>query len=190
MQVDDGASPLNAGSGIPRGDEWVVGEIIETEAGVSDTTDRPNGEPGGSPSDRASEAAPTGRTERRVWPAVTLVVVACWILAAHFLRSFDIVFMLVFLFLPLLLSVRSAWAVRVVQVALAFGVFEWIAATARFVAERRATGEPAGRLLLIMGAVILLTVVAALFLESAGPRARYGLRTARFFSAGPPPPVK
>lgn len=181
---------MNEGSGISKAREWVVEDIIETEAGVFDITERPNGVPGGSPAGRAAEAAPTGRTERRVWPAVILVVVACWILAAHFLRSFDIVFMVFFLFLPLLLSVRSAWAVRVVQVALAFGVFEWIAATARFVAERRVTGEPAGRLLLIMGAVILLTLVAALILESAGPRARYGLRTARFFSAGPPPPVK
>jgi len=154
---------------------------------VSDTTKGLNGEPAGPPTNRPLDAPATGRAPRRVWPAVTLVVVACWILAAHFLRSFDIVFMLFFLFLPLLLSVRSAWAVRVVQVALAFGVFEWIAATARFLADRRATGEPAGRLLLIMGAVILFTVIAAVTLESAGPRARYGLRTARFFSAGPPP---
>ncbi|MHB9149565.1 MAG: hypothetical protein ACYC33_05680 [Thermoleophilia bacterium] len=157
---------------------------------MSDSTEGLNGEPAGRPTDRPLEAPATERTPRRAWPAVTLVVVACWILTAHFLRSFDVVFMLFFLFLPLLLSVRSAWAVRVVQVALAFGVLEWVAATARFLAERRATGEPAGRLLIIMGAVIAFTLLAALALESAGPRTRYGLRTARFFSAGPPPPVK
>ncbi len=154
---------------------------------MSDTDELLSGEPARAPTGRPPESSATETATRRVWPAVTLVVVACWILAAHFLRSFDIVFTLFFLFLPLLLSVRSAWAVRVVQAALAFGVFEWIAATARFVAERRATGEPAGRLLLIMGAVILLTVIAVVTLESAGPRSRYGLRTARFFSAGPPP---
>lgn len=152
-----------------------------------DSTEGRNGEQAGPPTDRALEAPATERAPRRVWPALTLVVVACWILAAHFLRSFDIVFMLFFLFLPLLLSVRSAWAVRVVQVALSFGVLEWVAATARFLGERRATGEPAGRLLIIMGAVIVLTLLAALALESAGPRIRYGLRTDRFFSAGPSP---
>lgn len=154
---------------------------------MSDSLEGLNEEPAGPPTDRPPHPPATERAPRRAWPAVALVVVACWILAAHFLRSFDIVLMLIFLFLPLLLSVRSAWAVRVVQVALAFGVLEWVAATARFLGERRATGEPAGRLLLIMGAVILFTVIAAVMLESAGPRARYGLRTARFFSAGPSP---
>ena len=154
---------------------------------MSDIIEGLDGQPDAPPSYPSLETPGAERTPGRVWPAATLVVVACWLLAAHFLRSFDVVFMLFFLFLPLLLSVRSAWAVRVVQVALAFGVFEWIAATARFLSERRATGEPAGRLLLIMGAVILFTVIAAAALETAGPRRRYGLRASRFFSTGPAP---
>lgn len=123
--------------------------------------------------------------ERSAGPAVAVAVVASLLLSAHFLRSFALAFVLLFLLLPWLLAVRRSWAVRVVQVALVFGVFEWITTTVSMLGERRVTGEPAGRMLLIMGVVTGFTLLAALLLETAGVRRRYGLRTGRLFQTAP-----
>ncbi|HZK47988.1 MAG TPA: hypothetical protein VFD74_00075 [Thermoleophilia bacterium] len=150
-----------------------VGRDLESSAGTAATSPSPPG-----------PAVDGGH--RGAGPAVAWVMVASWVLAAHFLRSFDLPFVLFFLLLPMLLAVRRAWAARIAQVALLFGVFEWVATTARLLAERRATGEPAGRMVLIMAAVIVFTAAAAAALESKGARKRFGLRTLGFFSAGPP----
>jgi hypothetical protein len=117
--------------------------------------------------------------------AVILVVVACWLLAAHFLRSFDLIFVLFYLFTPLILLIRSVWAVRIMQVILFFGAFEWLTTTVRLVGDRRFTGEPAGRMVLIMSAVILFTLGAGAALESRGARRRFGRGDSSVFSAGP-----
>ncbi len=117
---------------------------------------------------------------------VTPAVLACLILAAHFLRSFTLPLVLVFLLLPLLLTVRKAWAVRVVQVALVMGAFEWVMTTLSILGDRRATGEPFGRMVLIMGTVTLLTLLAAVALECRASRRRFGLRTGRLFQTAPP----
>ena len=151
------------------------------------------GEAASTPDHAAAEASPDVPTERRaeearggrVWPVVVLVGVSCLMLAAHFLRSFDVIFMLFFLFLPWLLLIRAAWAARVVQVVLLFGAFEWVSTTLVMLSERRALGEPAGRMVGIMAGVTLFTLAAAAALESSGPRRRFRLRTARFFSTGP-----
>jgi len=93
--------------------------------------------------------------------------------------------MVFFLLLPLLLTVRKAWAPRVVQVALVLGAFEWGMTTLALLGDRRATGEPFGRMMLIMGGVILFTLAAALALECRSSRRRYGLKTGRSFQAAP-----
>ncbi|MHB1343237.1 MAG: DUF6508 domain-containing protein [Thermoleophilia bacterium] len=136
-------------------------------------------------------AAQGGDTQgrRSAAPALAVVVVALLLLAGHSLRSFDLPFVLIFALLPLLLFVRRPWAARVVQAALLFGVLEWVTATVRILGERRATGEPAGRMLVIMGGVVGFTLLAALLLESAGPRRRFGLRTGRLFETAPSAPA-
>lgn len=118
-------------------------------------------------------------------PAVAVVVIASLLLSAHFLRSFAEPFVVFFLLLPLLLLVRRRWAARVVQVALVFGGFEWITTTVSMLGERRVTGEPAGRMLLIMSGVTGFTFLAAAALETAGARRRFGLRTGRMFQTAP-----
>ncbi len=117
-----------------------------------------------------------------------MAVAALLLLSAHFLRSFALPFVLLFLLLPWVLAIRRPWAVRVVQVALVLGVFEWITTTVSMLGERRVTGEPAGRMLLIMGGVIAFTLLAALLLETAGARRRYGLRSGRLFQTAPAEP--
>ncbi|MHB0979942.1 MAG: DUF6508 domain-containing protein [Thermoleophilia bacterium] len=129
-------------------------------------------------------------SRRSAATALAVVVVALLLLAGHFLRSFDLPFVVLFALFPLLLIVRRPWAVRVVQVALLLGVFEWVTTTVRILGERRATGEPAGRMLVIMGGVTGFTLLAALLLETAGPRRRYGLRTGRLFETAPIAPAQ
>lgn len=138
-------------------------------------------------SSRAAVGADSVR-RRSAAPAVAIAVVALLLLAAHFLRSFAIPFMMLFLLLPWLLAVRRPWAARVVQVALVLGALEWVTTTVRILGERRVTGEPAGRMLLIMGGVIGFTLLGAVLLETAGPRRRYGLRTGSLFATAPPAP--
>ncbi|MHB8868129.1 MAG: DUF6508 domain-containing protein [Thermoleophilia bacterium] len=122
---------------------------------------------------------------RSAGPVLAVAIVALLLLSAHFLRSYAFPLVVLFLLLPWLLAVRRTWAVRVVQVALLFGAFEWITTTVGTLGERRVTGEPAGRMLLIMGGVTGFTLLAALLLETAGVRRRYGLRTGRLFQTAP-----
>ncbi|MCZ7661821.1 MAG: hypothetical protein M5U22_02210 [Thermoleophilia bacterium] len=110
---------------------------------------------------------------------------ALLILAGHYLRSFAPPFMVLYLLLPVLLLVRRSWAVRVVQAALFFGSLEWVISALSLVGERRALREPYGRAAGILAGVAAFTVLAAMLLETAGPRHRYGLRTGRFFQTAP-----
>lgn len=137
----------------------------------------------------AGDGAGISERQRSAAPAVAVAVVALLLLAGHFLRSFDLPFVVLFVLLPWLLLVPRPWAARVVQTALLLGAFEWIATTVRILGERRTTGEPAGRMLLIMGGVVGFTLLAALLLETAGSRRRFGLRTGRLFETAPSAPA-
>ena len=94
-----------------------------------------------------------------------LVVASAVILAAHFLRSGNLVLMCGYLLLPALLLLRRTWVIRWVQVLLVFGAVEWGRATMGYVRERQALGQPWERLALILGLVILLTLVSAFVLQ-------------------------
>jgi len=137
---------------------------------------------GGPPHDGRAGGRERGRS---AGPAMAVAIVALLLLSAHFLRSYAFPLVVLFLLLPWLLAVRRTWAVRIVQVALVFGAFEWITTTVRTLGERRVTGEPVGRMLLIMGGVTGFTLLAALLLETAAVRRRYGLRTGRLFQTAP-----
>ena len=104
---------------------------------------------------------------------IALVCVAALLLAAHFLRWGNLVLVFASLALPLLLLVRRRWALRTVQAALLAGSAVWLVATYRFVQLRRAFDQPWGRLVLILGAVILLTTGAAILLEGESIRRRF-----------------
>jgi hypothetical protein len=100
-------------------------------------------------------------------------------LAAHFLRRGQMVGTLAGLGLVALLLVRRRWARRVVQWGLVLGSLEWLLTLRVLMDERRAAGEPAARLVGILGAVVLLTLAAAGLLGSAPVR--------RHFLEGPSP---
>lgn len=97
-----------------------------------------------------------------------LATLSLLVLGAHCLRMGLLPGVVLSLGLVVLVFVPRAWARRTVQAALALSVIEWGRATARFVSERRAFGQPWGRLLIIMGAVVLVTLLAAALVGRPG----------------------
>ena len=94
-----------------------------------------------------------------------LAVASALVLAAHFLRSGEWLLVGVCLGLPLLLMLRRAWAVRLVQAALVLGGIEWFRTMLLLVRERQALGVPWDRMALILVAVALVTTSAAFLLR-------------------------
>lgn len=101
------------------------------------------------------------------------VVLALWVLAAHFMRTGMLPLTALLFLLPALLFVRRMWAVRALQVVLVLGAVEWALTGADFVAQRMDMGRPWTRLALIMGGVTLWTLGSAAILQTRKVRARY-----------------
>ena len=106
------------------------------------------------------------------------VVLSLLVLAAHFLRSGNLLMVIVLLTVIGLLRVRRPWAAHTAQAALAIGVFEWIRTLIALAAERAKTGEPGERMVLILGSVALVTGLSMLVFGTARLRQRYGLGAA------------
>jgi hypothetical protein len=95
------------------------------------------------------------------------------VLAAHFLRRGNLLFVLVCLWLVTLLFMKRPWALLVLQVAMVLGALEWAYTIWVLVPEREAAGEPWGRMAAILGAVALVAVGAALALASPAARRHF-----------------
>lgn len=95
------------------------------------------------------------------------VLLSMLLLAAHFSRAGSPLLGLIALLFPLILLVRRPWAARTVQVVLVLGGLEWLRAMRGYVSQRMTTGEPWGRLVLILGVVALLTAASALVFRSS-----------------------
>jgi len=109
-------------------------------------------------------------------PRILLVSLATVLLAAHFLRWGNSLLVVACLALPCLLLIRRRWALRTVQAALVCGAAVWLGATYRFIRMRITLGQPWGRLAVILGAVIVVTIAAALALDGRSIRERYPQR--------------
>ncbi len=92
---------------------------------------------------------------------LTPAVLSALVLAAHFLRRGQIVLCALCLAAAALAFVRRPWAPRTLQVFLLLGVLEWARTLAALLQERRALGEPVGRLVIIMGPVIAVALLGA-----------------------------
>jgi hypothetical protein len=104
---------------------------------------------------------------------------AALLLAAHFYRADALWGVALATALFALLFVRKPWSARVVQAGLVLGTLEWLRVLAAFAAVRLSFGQPWLRMALILGAVALLTALAALAFESKPLRARYRLPSGR-----------
>lgn len=90
-----------------------------------------------------------------------MILLAFVVLAAHLSRAGSDLFAGLILLAPLLLFVPKPWAGWTLRLALLLGGFEWIRTVVRLVGERRAAGDDWTRLAVILGAVALLTFLAA-----------------------------
>lgn len=101
------------------------------------------------------------------------VVLSLMVLAAHFLRGGHLLAVVLILVLLGLLAVRQRWVPRLVQVALLLGAAEWLRTLAELATERARAGQPAVRLVLILGTVAAVTGLSALAFRSARLRNWY-----------------
>lgn len=106
------------------------------------------------------------------------VPIALALLAAHFFRGEEWVAFAIALALVPLVLVRAPWAARTLQAALAAGAVEWLRTAAALVAIRQSMGQPYARLVLILGAVALLTAACILVFRWRPVRERFRLGAA------------
>jgi len=90
------------------------------------------------------------------------VVVSLLVLGAHFLRGGNVIAVPLILVALSLLGVRRRWAARVVQAMLLLGTVEWVRSLVQLATWRAQTGQPATRLVVILGSVALFTALSAL----------------------------
>jgi hypothetical protein len=88
-------------------------------------------------------------------------LLSCLLLAAHFFRGGQIYLMLAVCAVPLLLVVRRAWAMRVVQAILILGALEWVRTTLEIRAVRLDEGRDWQRMAIILGGVACFTLLSA-----------------------------
>ena len=98
----------------------------------------------------------TGRVIRAVPPILALLL-----LAAHFYRAGVYVLAGAAIALAGLVFVARPWAGRALGLVLLFGAIEWLRTAWVFASLRESMGQPFGRLLAILGAVALFTLVSA-----------------------------
>lgn len=106
---------------------------------------------------------------------LVVVVLSLLVLAAHFLRSGNVLIVAGVLVVAGLLFVRKPWAARAAQVTLGVGVIEWVWTLVVKTSERMQVGDPYLRLVIILGSVAAVTTLAALSFESKGLRRVYRL---------------
>ena len=101
------------------------------------------------------------------------VILSILLLAAHFFRAGDNLYVIVLLVLLLLLAIKKPWVPWLLQVALVLGAVEWLR-TLMFVAQMRIEfGMPWTRMAIIMGAVAMFTALSSLVFRGKALRKRY-----------------
>jgi len=100
------------------------------------------------------------------------LVLMSLILAAHHSRGGEPGLIGLWLTLPLVLFFRRRWIDRAVQLVMVAGAVEWVLTIIRIVEIRRMAELPYTRMVLILGAVALLTALSGLMLETRGRRSR------------------
>ena len=81
--------------------------------------------------------------------------------------------MLLCVLTPLLLLVRKRWSLFALQLLMYLEAIIWANTTLQIVRERLSSGEPWARLVIILGAVILFTIVTGFLLNSSVIKDKY-----------------
>ena len=95
------------------------------------------------------------------WLAAVPLVLSSLLIGAHFLRAGELVLLAICLAAPLLVLTRQLAAVRAVQLLLLAAAAEWVRTAYLLAVERSADGAPFTRMLIILGAVALFTLLSA-----------------------------
>ena len=95
------------------------------------------------------------------------------VLAAHFLRTGNVVAVAGLLALVPLLFLRRRWVSRLARATLWLGTGVWLYTAARFTMERLRLGMPWLRMVLILGGVAAFTALSSLVFRTARLRAWY-----------------
>ena len=94
------------------------------------------------------------------------------VLVAHHSRGGEPGLMGLWLTLPFALLLRRRWVDRALQLMMVAGALEWVLTIQSIVQVRMMIGLPYLRMVLILGAVVLLTATSGLLLETKGRRKR------------------
>ena len=92
---------------------------------------------------------------------IVLPVLSLLLLGAHFYRAGIYPLAVAAIALTGLALVARPWAARVLGLVLLCGTAEWLRTAWTFAALRASLGQPYGRLLLILGAVAMVTLASA-----------------------------
>ncbi len=103
------------------------------------------------------------------------VILSFLLLAAHFLRSGLIPFVVLALLFPLLLFFRKNWVARFIQCTLVLGTLEWLRVLFGLVDIRQEAGQPWVRLAIIIGIVAAFTAFSAFIFCCNSLKVRYKL---------------
>ncbi len=87
------------------------------------------------------------------------------VLGAHFMRYGNTIGVIGAVVLVALLFVRRPWVARAVQLALVLGAFEWLHTLYQMMQVRIALGQPFTRMVIILGAVAMVTAFSSLLFQ-------------------------
>ncbi len=104
------------------------------------------------------------------------VVLSLLVLGAHFLRyGWTFLFVAVVVLLVAVLTIHRPWAARTAQTVLVLGSLEWLRTLFFLARARFDAGQPAVRMIVILGAVAAFTLLSALVFQTRTLRRLYGL---------------
>ena len=95
------------------------------------------------------------------------------LLAAHYSRADNILFMILSLLIPLLFLIRKRWALLSLQIVTYAGSLVWIQSTIEYARQRSMSGESWTRLAVILVSVAVFTFITGLLLNSRKMKAVY-----------------
>jgi len=101
------------------------------------------------------------------------VFISLLLLAAHFLRYGNILFMALSLLVIPLLAIRKKWVVLLFRILLFLGTVEWVKTIWTLTAIRMEFGKPYLRMAIILTVVALLTFFSAFVFNSKRLRNRF-----------------
>ena len=101
------------------------------------------------------------------------VFISLLLLASHFLRYGNILFMALSLSVIPLLAIRKKWVVLLVRILLFLGTLEWVRTIWTLAAIRMEFGKPYLRMAIILGGVALFTFLSAFVFKSKRLRSRF-----------------